>query len=665
MNAQIDRSQPKPGPAPQVTIGTPHRFVLDNGLKVLVVENHKLPRIAFDLTLDNKPVSEGDKIGVDELMGSLMGSGTLKTSRDVFVEEIDYLGASIDFHSSGANGSSLSKYGDRVLELLAEGVLQPKFTQDDFDKEKAKYIESLKANEKNVKSIADRVENALVFGNSHPFGEFETEKTIQSLTLSDIQNHYNTFFVPENAYLVIIGDINFKKVKKLIEKQFKNWKKTAAPSVVYTDKPNVTRSEVNFVHVPHAVQSEISVVNTINLPMSSPDYFVGLLANQILGGGGEGRLFLNLREKHGWTYGAYSSFKASKYISKFRVSTSVRNTVTDSAVVEIFNEIKRMRTELVSDEDLKNAKAKFIGNFVMQIEKPQTIARYALNIESQGLPQDFYKNFIKNIEAVTPEDIQRVSQKYFLADNSRVIIVGKADDVLEGLTRLAMPISYYNINGETIDKPEIKKVNKEITAGVVLRHYIDAIGGEAKMKIIKSISTVANGTMQGMELKLLTKVTNQKQLLVDMQMMGNTMMKQVLNKNTGYIIQQGQKMPLKGEMLEDLKQIAHPFIELYLLESSNKITVKGIEVFQEKECYVLKDAKTIYYYEVLTGLKIGQVTEQEVQGKTISQTTIFTDYKAVEGIQIPFTKIMDVGVEIVLKTQSVSFNKNINPADFN
>ena len=158
--------------------------------------------------------------------------------------------------------------------------------------------------------------------------------------------------------------------------------------------------------------------------MTDKEYFATILANQILGGGGEGRLFLNLREKHAWTYGAYSSIGSGKYINKFRSGASVRNAVTDRAVVEVFNELKKMRNELVSPEDLKNAKAKYVGNFVMQIEKPSTIAGYALSKQTQGLPDDFYENYIKNINAVTAEDIKNAANKFFLADKTRVIIVG-------------------------------------------------------------------------------------------------------------------------------------------------------------------------------------------------------------------------------------------------
>lgn len=451
LHAQIDRSQPQPGPAPSINITSPQQFELSNGMKVLVVENHKLPRVSYSLTLDNKPYLEGDNIGVDDLMAALLGNGTQKTSKAQFVEEIDYLGADIHFHSSGANARTLSKYGDRVLGLMAEGVLFPLFDQEELEKEKAKYIEGLKAGEKNAKVISDRVQKALVYGKDHPFGEFETEASVSRVDLQAVEAHYKQFFVPENAYLVVVGDVQYEILKNKIESLFGSWAKESAPDVTYPSKPDVAKTEVNIVDVPHAVQSEIAVINTLDLPMSSPDFFAVLLANQILGGGGEGRLFLNLREKHGWTYGAYSRARASKYISRFTASTSVRNEVTDSAVVEIVNEIKRMRIDKVSEEDLKNAKAKYIGNFVMGIENPETIARHALNIESQGLPEDFYKNFIKNIEKVTIEKVQEVAQKYFKLDQLRIVVVGKREEIAAGLSSLGYPVKFYDAEANVIE----------------------------------------------------------------------------------------------------------------------------------------------------------------------------------------------------------------------
>ena len=435
MQAQ-DRPQPKPGPAPVINIGKPQTFELKNGLKVMVVENHKLPRVSFNLTIDNAPYAEGSKKGVADLASAMIGNGTATMPKDKFNEEVDFLGANIGFSLNGAYASGLSKYTDKMLSLMADGALNSVFTQEEFDKEKAKLIEGLKSTEKSVEAVASRVENVLFYGKTHPNGEYLTEATINNVSLDDVKKEYATYFVPANAYLVIIGDVKYKDVKKAVEKAFQTWEKAAAPAVSYNDPKDVQYSQINFVDMPNAVQSEISLVNVSNLKMTDPDYFAVLLANQVLGGDFNSYLNMNLREAHGWTYGARSSIRGDKYVGKFKANTQVRNAVTDSAVVEFFKEIKKIRSEKVTDEMLKNVKAGYVGNFVMAMEKPGTIARYALLTQTQGLPADFFENYVKNINAVTADDVLRVSQKYFLEDKIRVLVTGKASEVLPALEAL-------------------------------------------------------------------------------------------------------------------------------------------------------------------------------------------------------------------------------------
>ncbi len=666
MQAQ-DRPQPKPGPAPSININKPQSFVLKNGLKVLVVENHKLPRVSFNLTLDNPPYAEGAKKGVSDILSSMIGNGTQSINKDAFNEEIDFLGANINFYASGASANGLSRYSKRILELMADGALNPLFVQEEFDKEKAKLIEELKSEEKSVTAIARRVENVLTYGKEHYKGEFTSEETLKNVTLDDVIVNYNTYFVPANAYLVIVGDVKFKEVKKEVERLFGSWKKATAPQLTYSDPKDVQYSQINFIDTPNAVQSEIALVNLSNLKMTDKEYFTVLLANQVLGGGGEGRLFLNLREKHGWTYGAYSSIGSGKYINKFRSGSSVRNAVTDSAVVEVFNELKRMRTELVSEEDLKNAKAKYVGNFVMQIEKPSTIAGYALNKETQGLPEDFYENYIKNINAVTAEDIKNAANKFFLTDQTRVIIVGKAADVLPGLEvmskREKLPIFYFDKYGNPTQKPEMKKpVPAGVTAQTVLNDYIKAIGGEKAVKNVKTLAILSSGTIQGTALEIVTK-TAPKKLAFEMKAMGMTMSKQIVNEKEAYAMQQGQRKDFTGDELKEMQAEANTFKELALL-TDKEISLTGIENINGSDAYALKNGKTTLFYDVKTGYKVAESKEMEQRGQKMTQTTYFQDYKDVKGLKFPYKIIMNVGIEIELTTTEVKINEGVTDADF-
>ena len=664
MQAQ-DRTQPKPGPSPVINIKKPESFTLPNGLKVMVVENHKLPRVSFSLNIDNTPYAEGNKKGVADLTSSLIGNGSVKISKDAFNEEIDFLGADLNFYSSGASGSSLSKYSGRILELMAEGALNPKFTQEEFDKEKDKLIEGLKTQEKSVAAVAGRVQNVLAYGKSHPSGEFLSEETIKNVTLSDVENNYHTNFVPENAYLIIIGDVKFKETKKAVEKLFGSWAKATAPSLTYTDPVNVQYSQINFVDMPNAVQSEISLQNTVNLKMSDKDYFATIVANQILGGDFNSYLNMNLREKHGWTYGARSSIGGSKYVSTFRASTQVRNAVTDSAVVEFFKEIKKIRTEKVTDEMLANVKAGYVGKFVMQIEKPQTVAGYALRIKTQGLPEDFYENYIKNINAVTADDVLAVANKYFLEDNIRVVIVGKGSEVISGLEKLKIPMFYFDKYGAATEKPVMKKaVPAGVTAKIVLDNYIKAIGGEKAVLAVKSLSTIATGEIQGTALEMTSKITSSNKMVVEMKAMGMTMMKQVVNDKGAYVSQQGQRKDLDGDKLAELKASAMPFDELKLSLKTG-ITLDGIESFNGADAYVIKDGKSTLYYDVKSGFKIGKAVVQEANGQKMTQITNFGDYKEVKGIKFPFKTSMSFGPqEIEFKTTEVKINEGVTDADF-
>lgn len=455
MQAQ-ERKQPKPGKSPEINIKKPQTFTLENGLKVMVVENHKLPKVTFNLTIDNPPFAQGGKKGVDELCSNLIGNGSIKISKDDFNEEVDFMGANIVFSSHEVYASSLSKFSGRVLQLMSYGALYPNFTQEELDKERDKLIEGIRSQEKSVPAIAKRVVNTLAFGKNHPYGEFMTEETLSGITLDDIKTNYSTYFVPEHAYLAVVGDVKFKDIKPIIEHLFGSWKKASTPKTNYSDPENVPFTQINFIDVPNAVQSEISLVNTINLKMSDKDFFSAAIANYILGGSFNSYLNMNLREAHGWTYGARTEMGSGKYISKVKSSSAVKNVVTDSAVVEFIKEIKRIRTEKVETELLKEVKAGYVGRFVMRVEKPESIARYALNIETENLPADFYDNYIKNINAVTEEDIMQAANKFFMIDNTRIIIVGKGSEVIPGLEKLNIPIFYFDKYGNPIEKPLYK-----------------------------------------------------------------------------------------------------------------------------------------------------------------------------------------------------------------
>ncbi len=671
--AQIDRSkQPKPGPAPEINLQEPQRFELNNGLKVMVVENHKLPRVSMQLTIDNPPILQGGKAGVSDLTSSLMGKGSKSIPKDDFYEEVDFLGASISIGDQSASASCLSKYFPRILELMTDAALNPNFTQEEFDKEKDKIITGIKSEEKDVSAIATRVQLALAYGKNHPYGEITSEETVNNVTLADVEKHYRDYFVPANAYLVIIGDVDFENAKELVTTHFTPWSKAAPPSFSYTKPTDAQYTQINFVDVPNSVQSEVAVQNITELKMKDEDYLNALLANRILGGGSQARLFKNLREDKGYTYGSYSGIRDNKYSPmRFNAYAQVRNMVTDSSVVQILGEIDRIVNEPVTEEELTNAKAKYAGNFVMALEKPETIANYALNIETEDLSKDFYKTYLERIEAVTIADVQKAAQKYFSTTNARVVVTGKGSEVLENLEKISfnnkkVPVLFYDKHANKTEKPNYEAAIPEgTTVEAILEKYMEAIGGKAKLEGVESYAMLAEAEMQGMKLELEMKKTTREQFMQDVKVMGNSMQKQVLDGNKGYMVAQGQRKDLTPEEIERVKEESAAFPELNYLAAGN-ITLEGVESVGDKKAYKLKITdKKAAFYDVETGLKLQETNLEEVQEQQMTNTLIYDDYQEVSGIKFPFKLIQNMGpqsFEFVVK--EIKVNEGVSASDF-
>lgn len=678
MQAQIDRSvQPKPGPAPKVNIGKPDTFTLKNGLTVMVVENNKLPRVSATLTIDNPLIVEGKKAGMTDLVSSLLGSGSTSINKEDFNEEVDYLGASLNFGSQSAFARSLSKYFPRIMELMADAALNPNFTQEDLDSERAKILEGLKSQKKNVGAIAGRVQSVLAYGANHPYGEFVTEETVKNVTLDDIKGFHSEYFRPNNAYLIVIGDVKTKDVKKLVKKLFKKWEKGTITPDTFDTASNPAKTEINFINADNAVQSELSVQNTVNLTMKDADYFPVLIANNILGGGGEARLFNNLREDKKFTYGSYSSIGNNrKTITRFNATASVRNAVTDSAVVEILKEIKTITTELVSDEELKNVKAKYVGRFVTGIERPATIANYALNIITEDLPANFYETYLEKIEAVTKEDVLRAAKKYFLSDKLRIVVTGKGSEVVGALENMMfdgakVPVKYFDQYGSPTKKPVFKKpIPAGVTAQTVIDGYLKAIGGKDKLMSVTTIVQEMGTSFQGMDMMMTMKQKNPNMLAVDMNIAGmGSVFKQVFDSETGYMEQQGQKRDMPAEMIDGLKAKKGLFPELFY--SDSKLTLTGIEPVEGKDAYVVvvenaKGDKVTNYYDVASGLKVKKAeTSKGPGGQESVQETSYGDYKDVDGVKFPYKMVLPMmGQKVEFSTVSAKINAPLTKEDF-
>lgn len=661
---QVDRSkQPTPGPAPIIQVKEPQQYKLKNGLTVMFVENRKLPIVSASLILDNPPILEGIKAGQSQLTSSLLGKGSKKIKKDDFYDEIDFMGSNISISASSAFAQSLTRYFQRTFQMMADAAINPNLTEEEFTKERDVLIDALKSSEKDVSTAARRVERLLAYGVDHPYGEYVTAGTVNNIKLSDIQRFYDFRFRPNNAYLVIGGDIDFESVKILVKKYFAKWKPSPVASSPIPKVTNPVSTQIDFVNMPNAVQSEVVVQSTTYLAKKDADYFPVLMANSILGGGGEARLFLNLREDKGYTYGSYSSIGNSKITAtRFRASASVRNEVTDSAVVEIVNEIKRIRTDLVSESELKKAKAKYVGNFVRSLEDPEIIASFAYEIATENLDPDFYKNYLDRINAVTVEDVKRVAQKYFNVDQARVVVTGKGVDVLDNLEKVQfngnyLPINYYNKYGTSIERPQKLAVADGITAESVLKSFINNTG--VNIADINALQLVYKGEFMQMSIKVEETYSDKEQKQV-ISVGGNAMMTSVVSQDSAYIKQGPNQTDLPKAIHDDLKKTLAVLPEIGLLESQ-EATLEGIVNINGSDAYEIKTQGVgvtfTSYYDVNTGLRVRESSLINFNGQMQTNTTDYSDYSEQSGLILAGKKSFNLGgQDISLRLDKAEIN---------
>lgn len=665
---QVDRSiQPGPGPAPEIQIGEYESFQLDNGLKVFVVENDKLPRVAFSLVLHRDVIMEKENVGYVSIAGNLLKTGTTTKSKDEIDEAIDFIGANISTYSTGIYASSLSKHTDNLLELMSDILLNPTFKQEELDKIKKQILSSLQAAKEQPGSIASNVRKVLLFGKDHPYGELETEGTVETITVDMCKDYYNTYFRPNIAYLAIVGDIDLDDAEELVQKYFGNWKQKEVPTFEYPTVDAPLENKVALVNRPNAVQSTIKISYPINLEKFGDGAINASVMNHLIGGGASGEFFDVLREEKGYTYGASSSIAGDKIVGHFTASCDARNEVTDSAVTAFLDVMNKFRSEKISEEKLQAAKNYLTGSFSRALESPQTVARFALNIARYNLPSDYYKTYLQKLNAVTVDDIQQVAIKYITPENAYIIVVGKADEVAEGLAKFGK-VFYYNNYGVEYDPSEIK-IEEGVTAETVIEKYINAIGGRAKIEKVTDLSIFMKASIQGMEVKIetLNKAPNKYHYTFDM-----GVMKQVIicDGVKAKMVANGEETLMEGDELIQTKIEAT--LNVFLDYKSAGITpeLTGIEQVDGKDAYSVtlnlpNEMTSANYYDKESGLLVKQSKFMETPQGVITQSTFLSDYREVEGVKYPFKMRQLVGPKAIeMEVTSIKINSGISDTLF-
>ncbi len=435
----LDRSTaPKSGKLAPVAFPPFKSTRLSNGLPVFIVENHEQPIVSMSLMIRaGSALDPKDKAGLAAIVSDMLTKGTTTRSANQIAEEIEFVGGSL---SSNASWDSLSisvgvltKYLPIALELLADTLLNSTFPMDELERVRLQRIAGLRQAKADAGFLADMVFSQLVFG-EHPYGAQSngTEETIGRISCDDLANFHNAVSGPNNAFLIASGDVDVVQFLAELERLLGNWKPVELPKpievVPYSPKPYVA-----VVEKEGAVQSALRVGH-VGVSRDDPDYASLSVLNMLLGGYFNSRINLNLREKHGFTYGARSYFDARIQSGPFAVSTEVRTDVTVRAIEEIINELTRITSEPISEEEVTMVKNYMIGSFPLQIETPQQVASRVAMIVLYGLPQNYYDTYRTVLSAITSEELSRVARKYLNPTALTVVASGDREALKQAMT---------------------------------------------------------------------------------------------------------------------------------------------------------------------------------------------------------------------------------------
>ena len=445
------RQMPQPLPPRPLNLPEPFEARLANGLTVVLIEDRRLPLINLRLAFRSGDVNDPAELpGLSDMMTHLLTEGTAtRTSRQI-AEQIERLGATLsvgsasDFTTIAASG--LSIYVEDILELVADVTLRATFPENEVALARENTEQMLIQQRAQPTFLASERMAQVMFG-THPYSRISpTSEMLAALTRDDLISFRQSTFIPNNAVLIAIGDFDHDSLVARIEQLFSEWESAEISQPAFPQLPDHGSRRAYVIDRPGSAQSNIVIANQ-SITRTSPDYFPLLLMHTILGANASSRLFMNLREEKGYTYGAYSNLDARRLAGTFRATAEVRTAVTGASLQEFFYELNRIRDAAVSTEEITNAKSYLTGVVPIRIETQEGLIDQLVSIKMFDLPDDFLKTYRDQVSAVSTEDIQRVAQAYVRPDQAALVVVGDAAEVTEQVKPYAEEIEFYDTDG--------------------------------------------------------------------------------------------------------------------------------------------------------------------------------------------------------------------------
>jgi zinc protease len=456
----VDLTRPPTlGPPPSITLPPIHTRELPNGMRLMVVEHSELP--VADFTLIVRSGLEADpagRSGLASLTAALLDDGTTTRSALDIADQMAFIGSYL-YTSAGWDATTIGIHTptavlDSALALFADVALRPSFAQAELDRLRAERLTLLTQLRDRPTAIADQVYSSLVFGDEHPYGRptVGTEQSVQAITRADIQRFYSTHFRPNNATLLVVGDVKVDDIVNRVSALFAGWERRDVPRVQYTTQ-GLRRgpTTVYFVDKPGAAQSSVRI-GAVGVARSTEDFFPLSVANTILGGSFTSRLMQNLRETHGYTYGARSSFDMRTQPGPFTARAEIVAAKTDSALIEFMKELRGI-ADTVPQQELQKAKRFLQLQLPSAFETTGDISRRLVDIAIHDLPLDYYNGYVQRIESVTQADVQRVMRQYVDPANLAIIVVGDRATVEDDIRKLGIgPVELRDLTGRPVTR---------------------------------------------------------------------------------------------------------------------------------------------------------------------------------------------------------------------
>ena len=432
---------PKPGPPPTVNVPTVQKRTLSNGLAVWIVALHKVPVVHVSLVVKSGSGTDPKgKYGVANLTADMLDEGAGSRTALQIADAIDYLGANLSTEST-SDASSIDLHVPvarlaEALPIMADVALRPTFPDEELKRVREDLLTSFIEAEDDPESLIQFAFPRLVFGSQHRYGTLSlgTAATVKSLTTADLRQFHSQHFVPANSLLIVTGDVSTADAVTRLETTFGGWKGAAPAATTIPAAPQLTSRQVYIIDKPGAAQSQVRI-GWIGVPRSTPDYFALRVLNTILGGSFTSRLNQNLREEHGYAYGAGSAFDMRASAGPFYASAGVQTDKTSDALNEFFNELEAIRKPIPPDE-VEKAKNFLALLLPRNFETTERVAGSLAQLFIYNLPGDYYATYTQRIRAVTPADLQRVAERYIQPDKFAIVVVGDRKVIEPGITAL-------------------------------------------------------------------------------------------------------------------------------------------------------------------------------------------------------------------------------------